>query len=471
MNRALLFASLSVVTFAGCNCTENPLNPVDGGSGGGVAVGGGTGTGTGGGSAVGGGAATGGGSATGGGAAMGGGSAVGGGTGTDVDAGMDAGSTVDAGTDAGVIVTDGGVTCVFTPSSPNALRKVVVSHPFPDDGGTRDNRYEVFDLTSSGMLTANGPQFRMGRSSDYSSPIVFTPDGRIGFVTQEQGTIGVFRFDEGGVVVVHAAFVTGFSPGKLIFLPATSQLLATDFNTQNNGGGLYSIDVGCDGSLSNVRLVLAGNNASAELRLKSTNTTLVASRSLGTSPMMQDLHVVDIASLTAAAVTTSTTGFPDRDAIPPSISASRDLRVIALPDNGFLAGSRIAFFELNGSTVTSRAVVTTPNPAGVAFSPFGDVGLVVNTDGADHYRRLTWDSALTTFTIGGALTYVHGRPQLPTVPVMIDRGLLEGRVLIGELDAIRQLQFETDGGITDVSSTPVSGTGSAQIVGTFGVTP
>ena len=97
---------------------------------------------------------------------------------------------------------------------------------------------------------------------------------------------------------------------------------------------------------------------------------------------------------------------------------------------------------------------------------------MVNTDSADHYRLLTWTtSPLGGFTVSAPITYAYGRPQLPTVSLMIDRGSLEGRVFSGGLDAIRQLQFERDGGITDVASTPVSGRGSAQIVGTIGITP
>ena len=49
---------------------------------------------------------------------------------------------------------------------------------------------------------------------------------------------------------------------------------------------------------------------------------------------------------------------------------------------------------------------------------------------------------------------------------------LEQRIdRLESLDAIRQLQFERDGGITDVSSTPAGLTGNVQILGTIGVTP
>lgn len=423
----------------------------------------------GGGSATGGGAATGGGStgggaATGGGSATGGGNATGGGGGGAPDAGMDAGQPDSGVPDAGL------QPCTFTPTPADGTRRVVVSHPFPGDGGSRDNLWELFTLDATGALTANGVFFRMGRSSDGSSPIVFTADGRYGFAAQEDGTIGVFRLDGPAVTVLNARFTGTFSAGKLVMQPSGNRLWVLDFNTENNGGGVYTLGIACDGTLFNEQYAMPGNNAAAATLLRTAGQLAVAARSLPGTPMMQDVHLVNAAT---SAVLTSTTGFPDRDAIAPTLTASRDERFLAMPDNGFGVGSRVAFFERTGTTLTARQVVTTnvTNPIAVHFSPFTDSALVVNTDGADHFRRATWNAAGTSFSVSAPLTYVHGRPQLPSAPVMIDRGTLEGRLLIAELDAVRQLQFERDGGITDVSSTPAGLTGNAQILGTIGVTP
>ena len=53
---------------------------------------------------------------------------------------------------------------------------------------------------------------------------------------------------------------------------------------------------------------------------------------------------------------------------------------------------------------------------------------------------------------------------------MITRGPLEGRVLIAENVAVRQLQFTKDGAITDVSKLSYP-SGIPNIVGTIGVQP
>ena len=85
---------------------------------------------------------------------------------------------------------------------------------------------------------------------------------------------------------------------------------------------------------------------------------------------------------------------------------------------------------------------------------------------------MSFASGTGTFSFGATpLAYTHGRPQLPSPPLMLERGALRGRVLVGELDSVRQLQLESNGSITDVSKTPVSGTGSGQIIGAIGVSP
>ncbi|MEN9799937.1 MAG: hypothetical protein RL653_3634 [Pseudomonadota bacterium] len=384
-----------------------------------------------------------------------------------VDAGSTAPSMPDGGSalDAGVV--DSG--CVRPLAPPDAPRLVAVSHPFPADGGSRDNRYELFTLASDGTLAPRGEEFRMGRASVASGFITFTPDGKVGLSPQDDGSLGVFRVEEdGGVTVVHAAWQGGFSAGQVLMDPTGTRAWVTDFNVQGNGGGLYAVDIGCDGSLSNPRKVLAGNNASAAAWLEPGGRALVASRSLGSSPLQQDLHLAD---LDAGTVLSSTTAFPDRDAIPPTVSVSADGRWVALPDTSFFVPQqRVAFLELVGGAPVERQVLPVDSPAGVAFSPFGGGGLLVQSDGTDAYRRVT--SSGSGFTISSnTLTYAHGRPQLPTPPVLLERGALRGRVLVGELDALRQLQFQPDGSITDVSKTKVSGTGPAQVVGSIGVSP
>ena len=281
------------------------------------------------------------------------------------DAGSDAGVSSDAGVDAGNPVSwDAG--CARSLPPEDAPRIVAVSHPFPADGGSRDDRYELFTLASDGTLTPRNVEFRMGRASVASGAIAFTPDGKVGLAPQDDGSLGVFRVEpDGGVTVVHAAFSGGFSAGQVLVDPAGTRAYVTDFNVQANGGGLYAVDIGCDGSLSNSRRVLAGDNASAATWLVPGSRALVAARSLGSSPAGQDLHLVDPDTGT---VLSSAAGFPDRDGIPPSVSASADGRWVALPDNSyFVDPQRVAFFELVAGQLVARQLLTLTAPVGVAF--------------------------------------------------------------------------------------------------------
>ncbi len=348
---------------------------------------------------------------------------------------------------------------------------MVASHPFPDDGGFKDNRFEVFDLSTSGVLTPTGQQFRMGVANLANALITFTPDGTIGMVPQDDGTLGVFRFDDAGTaVVVHAAFQGGFYAGQVLMGPAGNTAWVIDEDTRGNGGGVYQVAIACDGSLTSLGRVLPGDGPSAIAWLNATpGEALVAGQSLGPN----DAGTVHLADLSGTPSVLSTgAGFPDPDAIPPALASTPDDVWVAVPDNGFAAGNRIAILQLDAGVLVPAQLLTASNPMAVAFSPFARVGLVVNSDGSDHFRALNYAAGPAPWSVATSpMTYAYGRPQLPGAPAMLSRGGLNGRLFIAELDAVRQLQFEMDGGITDVSKTPAAGTGSAQILGTLGVQP
>ena len=104
--------------------------------------------------------------------------------------------------------------CERAPAAAERPRKVVISHPFKSGPASR-NRADVFavwELSADGELARTPQRFAMGRAAD-GQDIVFTPDGRIGVVVQEDGSLGVFRFTPDGVEVIHAAF-TGDLPGE-----------------------------------------------------------------------------------------------------------------------------------------------------------------------------------------------------------------------------------------------------------------
>ena len=73
------------------------------------------------------------------------------------------------------------------------------------------------------------------------------------------------------------------------------------------------------------------------------------------------------------------------------------------------------------------------------------------------------------FSVRGEPTYVGASPQLPSAAVMIERGTLDGLVLIAENQGVRRMQLAT-GGVTDLGLTTL-GSGTDAITGALGVQP
>lgn len=410
---------------------------------------------------------SGGGTSTGGGSATGGqGGSSGGGTG-----GQGGGS---AGGTGGGVTTDGGVACPHPPGPENAPRIAVVSHPYLEDAG-RDNSYEVYELSPAGVLTSKNQYFRMGRSTGGNATIVFTPDGKIGFAPQNDGSMGIFRVEaNGNITVVDPAFRPGnLSVRTLLMDPSGAYIYVIDFNTPNNGGGIYRVAIGCDGTPTMQGNIVPGDiPAVATFMHTRPATAVVAARGFTQTAPLDSVYAVSLSG-TDAGVIGGAAAFPMADSICSQVSVSTDDAWVALSDNGFSTSGRVAMLSLSGTVMTSVQLLTTGAPIGVLFSPFTRSGLIVNSDTADNYRRLVYNptTPATPWSVGAPIAYTYGRPELPSMPVMLERGALTGRVLVAELQTIRQLQFERDGGITDVAQTVAPDGGFTDSLGVFGVAP
>jgi hypothetical protein len=116
-------------------------------------------------------------------------------------------------------------------------------------------------------------------------------------------------------------------------------------------------------------------------------------------------------------------------------------------------------------------VLSAANPADVVTSPFGNAALILDSDGNDGLTLLAYDpaNAAHPFVSRGLVSYVGPHPQLPSEAVVLRRGALRGRVLIGELAGVRQVQLQPDGGALDLSVQ--NAPGLEGIVGSMGVQP
>ncbi|MEO7110182.1 MAG: hypothetical protein ABI183_07090, partial [Polyangiaceae bacterium] len=336
--------------------------------------------------------------------------------------------------------------------------------------GDAASLFEVLSLSADGTLTRATPNvtFSMGPAS--TSSIVFTPDGKVALVAQDDGTIGVVRFDASGPVVVHAAFKGPFYAGSIVVDPTGAHAYVLDADTSNNGGGVYQVDIACDGSLTSKGLVVPGGTANQMAFVPSTSRAVLAAGGAFNAPDGSDTDLIDFSGSTPSLVA-SGFGFVDGGAIVSSVTVMPDGKFALAADNGIIVGNRLAAIAL--PSMKNAGILATPNPAALVASPFDNAVLLLNSDTADAIRVISYTpDASTPFSIAGEIAYVNPKPQLPSFASLVARGTLKGRVLIAENTAVRQVAFEPDAGIVDVSYLNFDDDGGLdQIVGVIGVAP
>lgn len=378
---------------------------------------------------------------------------------------------VDPGTDSAApdAAPDGPAGCSRTLAPADRARKVVISHPFKESGDKAVD-FEVLDLSAAGVLTKPATPVKFTMGTALYAPVVFTPDGEVGLVAQDDGTIGVFRFPAGGgaPVVVHAAFDGGFYAGGIILAPDGSHGWVLDSNTADNHGGVYEILIGCDGTLTSKGLVVPGGSATAMALLPSDPTkALLSAKAAFASAPNTDVHLIDLA---ARKVIASISPFGDLKAIPSSLAIMPDGKNALVADDGLNVGERIAVVRLSPA-LAPLGLLQTPFPSTVLASPFGNSAIVLNGDSSDAIHVLSYDAAKPApFVITGEVAYAFPKPQIPTTASSIERGSLKGTVLVGENLGVRKLVFGADGKVTDAALLTYPD-GIANIVGVVGVQP
>lgn len=391
---------------------------------------------------------------------------------SDASTGPEAdGSTREAspGPDAST-ASDGSASCPRAPAPAERSRKVVASHPFGATAGVKAKDFEVLDLSTNGTLSRPSTPVTFTMGTALQKPIVFTPDGEIGLVAQDDGSVGIFRLPASGPpVVIEAAYRGGFYAGSIVVSADGTRFWVTDQNTAPNGGGLYEVTIGCDGKPGAPRLVVPGGGATAMALLPGDPTKAVlAARKAFDSAATKDVHVVDLAGPSLVA---SAAPFGDLDAIPSSVAITPDGKYALVADDGVIVGNRVAVVAL-GPQLAPVSLLSTPYPAMVVMSPFGNAAIVLNDDSTDQIHVLKYDAADASapFSITGELAYKFGKPQIPVTASWIARGSLKGTVFVGENVAVRQIRFGAAGDVTDVAKL-ASGPGNEGIIGVVGVQP
>lgn len=374
----------------------------------------------------------------------------------------------DGGTADALAPDAGAPSCPWLASPPDGERRVVVSHPYDGSGG-QANVYEVLTLGADGVLATTGTTFTMGRST--TGEIAFTPDGRIGLVAQEDGTLGVFRFDDAGVPqVVHAALGGSFYAGAVVIDPAHARGWVLDMGWREHGGGLYAISIACDGTVSDEGLAVPAKLPYA-LAVLGDRAYLAAKDALDSIGTGGDLYRLRWNGAWENDLEVDL--FADDEQIVSAMALTSDGRYVLVGDNNSFSasGNRIGVAEDAGDALSAvQTLAPLEDPFSIVTSPSGGEALVVSGFGDAFFRLDVQPGAAPPFTLLGEVPYAGAAPELPGAAVLIRRGALRGRVLVAENLGVRQVDLTAAGDIVDLGRFSV-GSGLTAIVGAIGVTP
>lgn len=366
-------------------------------------------------------------------------------------------------------VTADMTTSCHDPAPEDRVRRVVISLPY-DDEGKKAQVYAVMPLAEDGTLGSITSRFQMGRA--FGGPIRITPNGRFGFVAQEDGSVGVFRLARDGTPqVLHASYTGGGYATRVVLDPAGDRLYILNGNTRNNGGGIAQVRIACDGTLTPDGTPAAGSTPYAFLPLGDGSAVSYA-RELLDSTGTDNTHLVSAGPPMTRK--TSVLAFGDSDAIVASSALTFDHKYAIFGDNSEFSGpgDRLAVVAIQPDSLRATQVLSAvQDPVGIVLSPFGNAGLVVSGYG-NAVLPFKYDPTYpkTPLTMLPQPTYVGKRPQLPDTAVGIERGKLKGWVLLSENVGVRRMAFDTDGGLRDLGVTS-TGDNLSDIVGAIGVQP
>jgi hypothetical protein len=385
-----------------------------------------------------------------------------------VACGGDSQPAVDGGSDA---VIDSASGCARAPAAADRTRFVVIAHPYDKDGKSLP-AFEVLELSAAGMLTRSSPPrtFMLGFRMPFGN-ISFTPDGKIGLAPLDNGKLGIFALAADGTpTVLDPGFTGSFYADRVVMHPSGERAWVVDTNTRENGGGIYEIEIACDGQIVDRGQVAAARSPGG-LAFAGTRGVIAARDVLDSPKTGSDLHVLDFTT-TAPTYAAGGDVFGDDDQMFSGFALSRDGSTAFVGDSNFGGTNRVAVAAIGASGVSARQVITMiTDPSGIAASPFGDAAIVTSSQppGEGIYVLDTGGSG-GAWRNRGKLAVIGGNAELPGDLVQIDRGALDGRVLISELSRIRQVTFAAGGAVNDAGSL-VFGSGLDEICGAIGVQP
>ncbi len=350
-------------------------------------------------------------------------------------------------------------------------RLVVVSLP---DGPSAEqtDTWAAMTLSADGTLVDDGARFEMGRATD--GEVVFTPDGQVGLVAQDDGTVGVFLArPDGSFEVVHEAFSGDFYASSVAVEPSGERAWIVDGNWVENGGGIYEVEIDCDdGSLGAPRLVVESKLAGGLLLDPS-----VMDRAVLVAHEIPGAAAGDDAVMLAwggePAALDGADAFGDDEAWVSAAAITPDGAYVLLGDNAMFTEqpNRVAVVGVAGDSLQAVQVLDDiEDPMDIVASPYHDAALVVSGYG-DALFVLDLDPLdPEPYAYAGELDYRGSRPALPASAALVTRGGLRGLVLVAENQGVRAVRFHGGGEVEDLGMA-VEGDGYEAITGAIGVQP
>jgi hypothetical protein len=369
--------------------------------------------------------------------------------------------------DTGALVAEG---CRAQAQAADRDRLVVVSFPYGSDG-SQARSWGAFTLSADGELTDSGQRVDMGRG--YGGHAAFTPDGSVGMVAQDDGSLGVFEAVSASEIrVIHERLEGAFYASAVVSDPSGEWAWIVDGNWAENGGGLYRAPIDCEtGELGLAERVLEAKLPAwmGFLAGQGTRAVLVGREAAGASGG-QDAFLLDAGEATA--VVGGADLFGDDEAIFAGAATSFDEATVLVGDNSAFSGipNRVAVGAIVAGGIEPLQVLDgIDDPVDIVASPWGDKALVLSGY-SDAIFVLDYEPGQAEpYSYAGELSYSGGSPQLPTAADQVTRGPSKGLVVLTENQGLRRVRFGS-GVVTDLGLTGF-GSGLEWIPGAIGVQP
>lgn len=334
--------------------------------------------------------------------------------------------------------------CRATPVA-DGERLLVVALPY-DSGGAPVDVWAPMRLGLDGLVTDPGTRWTAPRS--VFGEVRWTPDGSLGFVAADDGSLAVFDADGGG------SESGDWYAEDVLIDPSGERLWIVDPNWPENGGGVYAAEIDCDtGALAPATKVVETKLA-ARLVAHADGPLLVHADPAG------DFVVSRFDADAGTLEQLSSLQLPD--AVISTAALSLDGAWLAVGENSEFSGvpTRVALFEVATGAVQ---VVQSGDPVALLPAPDGRFLAMDGYGNGGHWIARSGD----TWSVGAGPAWLDPRPALPGVGAWIGRGALAHLALVGETGGVRGVDLDTG----DDQGLLWSGAGLAGLVGSVGVQP